>query len=237
MGIAQDLETNVNRIINSGWDLREGRKVPGTDEVALDGGGVVLDATVLYADLSESSKLATDFHRQTAAKVIKCFLYCAARIIASHEGSISAFDGDRVMGVFVGDAKNTSSATSALQINYVVLKIIKPRLIEHFASVRDSGFEIRHGVGVDTSSILAVRAGVRGSNDLVWVGRAPNLAARLSSIREDVYASYITDEVFQRLRDEAKMGGNPPQLMWEPRSYEWVGDKWSIHRSKWYWEP
>ena len=237
MGIGEDLGTNVNRIINSAWDMRAGRKVPGSDEVALDGGGVVLDATVLYADLSGSSKLATDFHRQTAAKVIKCFLYCAARIIASNEGSISAFDGDRVMGVFLGDTKNTSSAKSALQINHAVLKIIKPRLVEHFASVRDSGFEIRHGVGVDTSSILAVRAGVRGSNDLVWVGRAPNLAASLSSIREDVSASYITDEVFQRLRDEAKMGGNPPQLMWEPRTYEWLEEKLSIHRSIWIWEP
>ncbi len=237
MGIAEDLDENVKRIINAKWDVRVGRQVPGSDDVALESGGVGLDATVLYADLSESSKLATDLYRRTASKVIKCFLYCASRIIAGDQGTITAFDGDRVMGMFIGDSRNSNAAKCALKINYAVRKIIKPRLTEHFVSLRDSGFEIRHAVGVDTSSILAIRAGLRGSNDLVWIGRAPNLAARLSSIREENYGSYITDDVFQHMGEESKFGGEQHRLMWDPRSFEWIGEKWSIHSSSWTWKP
>jgi hypothetical protein len=46
--------------------------------------------------------------------------------------------------------------------------------------------------------------GIRNSNDLVWVGRAPNIAAKLSSFREAGFASYITADVFAKLNDSAK---------------------------------
>ena len=237
MGIASDLEAGVNRILNSTWDTREGRKVPEMEEIALEGGAVQLDATVLYSDLSESSKLATDFHRKTAAKVIKSFLYCASRIIADAGGAITAFDGDRVMGVFIGDRKNSGSAICALKINHAVQNIIEPRLLQQFSSVRDSGFKIRHAVGIDTGPILAVRSGIRGSNDIVWVGRAPNFAAKLSSIREDRYRSYVSNDVFEQMADDAKIGGDPPRPMWEPATFEWIEEKCSIHRSTWTWTP
>jgi hypothetical protein len=37
------------------------------------------------------------------------------------------------------------------------------------------------------------RAGIRNNNDLVWIGRAPSLAAKLSDIREPRYSVYINE--------------------------------------------
>ena len=227
----------VNDVLYAPWDLRNGTSVPTTDTVALRGGGVEIDATVLYSDLAQSSRLASEFDRRVAAKVVKAFIACVTKLIQDHGGEIKSFDGDRVMGVFVGKRKNSIATICALKINYAVTKILKPKLSSYFKSFSKSGFTISHATGVDTGTILAVRAGIRGSNDLIWIGRAPNLAARLSDIREDGFGSYISDDIFKSIAEDAKYGGNPRQLMWEQRSLNWLDDKMTIYRSSWTWKP
>jgi adenylate cyclase len=237
MTTVADLESIVNGILYAPWTLRTGTAVPTSETVALVGGGVELDATVLYSDLAQSSLLATEFDRRVAAKIVKAFIACAARLIVDHDGEITSFDGDRVMGVFVGSYKNTNAAKCALRINFAVQRVLKPKVSTFFQSVSNSGFTIAHATGIDTGTILAVRAGIRGSNDLVWIGRAPNLAARLSELREGAFSSYITDDVFNVLNAEAKFGAAAMDLMWEQRSLAWLGENVAVHRSSWTWEP
>lgn len=237
MPILDDLKSGVNGILNTSWNMRDGRVIPSSDDVALDGGGVKLEGTVLYADLAQSSRLSTEFQQRTASKVIKSFLFCCTKIITAHGGTITSFDGDRVMGIFVGGSKNTSAAKTALKINYAVKDVIKPKIKAYFSSMNETPYEIDHAVGVDTSSMLAARAGQRGSNDLIWVGRSPNLAAKLSEIRESGYNSYITKDVYDMLNEEAKKGGSDKKDMWEQRSFSWLGENWVIYRSSWWWEP
>lgn len=238
MALFDDLISGVGDVLRTSWDLRDGRVVPSSDDVALIGGGVRFDGTVIYADLAQSSKLATEFQQRTAAKVLKAFLFCCAKIITAHEGTVTSFDGDRVMGVFIGDTKNTNATKTALKINYAVQQIIKPRVEAYFTSMKETSYGIDHAVGVDTSSILAVRAGQRGSNDLIWIGRSPNLAAKLSDIRgEGSYHSFITKDVFDRLEESAKIGGQEKKDMWEQRSFKWLEESWTVYRSSWWWVP
>ena len=44
-----------------------------------------------------------------AAEVYKSYMACAVRIIKDEDGSITAYDGDRVMGIFIGNVKNTTA--------------------------------------------------------------------------------------------------------------------------------
>lgn len=236
MTSADDLSSSVSTILSQSWNIRDGTVVPSSDDVALAGGGVRLEATVLYADLAQSSRLATDFKQRTAAKITQSFLYCTCRLISTCGGTITSFDGDRAMGIFLSPTKNTSAAKCALHINYAMLNIIRPKVEKHFSSFRETGFAISHCVGVDTSSILAVRAGQRGSNDLIWIGRAPNLAAKLSDIRDDPYHSYITADVYSQLMDSSKYGSDR-RLMWEERLFEYIGEKMTVYRSNWHWKP
>ena len=237
MGLEDLLSEETNKIINQSWNIREGRKVPTSEDIALAGGAVRLDATFLYADLSQSSYLATEFQQRTAAKVIRAVLYNMSRIITSFSGTVTSFDGDRVMGIFIDNYKNTNGAKCALKMNYAVKNILNPKLTSHFQSLKRDGFDISHCVGVDTSPVLVVRAGQRGSNDLVWIGRAPNLAAKLSDIRESPYSSFISDTVYDNMNDSSKFGGDNNRNMWEKRSVDFRGKKQIVYRSNWTWTP
>jgi adenylate cyclase len=144
-----------------------------------------------------------------------------------------------MMGIFIGNYKNTSAAKCALQINYAFLKIVRPMLEAKYENLRSGPYKLAHYVGVNTSNVLAVRGGVRDNNDLVWVGRSPNIAAELSTIRNSPYHSFITEAVFTKLNDEAKYGGPEKKPMWETctwSSVKTVGIN-TLHRSSWFREP
>lgn len=224
MGLRDDLKHQVRTIFRDNWDIRDGRVVPEPKDVGLGNVGVKLDATVLYADIDSSTSMVDAHSRQFAAEVYKAYLLCAVRIIKSEGGVITAYDGDRVMAVFIGGSKNTSAVRCGLQIKYAVKKIINPLIKE----VRKSSFELKQVVGIDTSSLMAAQTGIRGTNDLVWVGRAANWAAKLCSISEQPYHTFITDSVYKAMNDSVKYSSED-QPMWEHRF--WKGK--SIYRSSW----
>ena len=237
MSLTDELSQDVDSILRQEWNIRDGQVVPKTEDIALAGGAVKLHVAMLYADLADSTELAMNYDKRVAAKVFKSFLACSSKLIRKHSGEIRSFDGDRVMGVFVGDFKNTLAAKCALKINYAFLNIIKPKLLAKYSSLATGSYKLAHCVGVDRSDVLIIRGGVRKNNDLVWVGRAPNVAAKLSAIRNSPYHSYITDDVFNVMTDEAKIGSDGRQ-MWEKRenSTEVKGVS-TIYRSSWTWTP
>ncbi len=237
MGKAEEIESDIQTTIDTVWDKRNGIKIPDTTDIALAGGAVEIDATFLYADLANSSKMAKELDRRITAKILKSFLASVSKLIKLNNGKIVSFDGDRVLGVFYGGYKNTNAAKCALQIKYVVQKIIKPKFESKYKSVRNASFNINHGVGVDTGSVLAVRGGVRGSNDIIWIERAPNLAAKLSDLREVDYQTFITARVYNKLNEEAKYGGTEKKNMWESRSWKFLEESISVYRSSWHWKP
>lgn len=238
MPLLDDLTNKTNEIIGQTWNIREGTVVPETRSVVLAGGGVKLDAVLLYADLAESTKLAMNFDRRVAAKVVKAFLGGCCRIIRAHDGHIRSFDGDRVMGVFVEGEKNTNAVKCALKINWLVRKLLRPRFHASYPALSAGGFEINHGVGVDRSDVLVVRSGIRDNNDLVWIGRAPNVAAKLANLRDNK-PTYITGAVFRGMLDVGKFGGSPRRLMWEARTWTDAPSEETreVYCSDWTWSP
>jgi class 3 adenylate cyclase len=230
MGLKEDLEQEVAQIFRERWSEREGQQVPEPEDLKLGNDAVKIDATVLYADMSDSTKLVDTQGAPFAAEVYKAYLTCAARIIRDNGGAITAYDGDRIMAVFIGDTKNTNAAIAALKLNYAVLNIINPTLSRQYPNVV---FRLGHVVGIDSSPLLAARIGIRKYNDIVWIGRAANYAAKMAAIKNPNKV-FISDAVFQMLRDDVKNNGTPRQLLWEACHWPEMNNM-SLHRSHWTW--
>lgn len=228
MGLKGDLESEVGKIFRSSWEERDGRVVPDVADVRLANDAVKISATVLYADLAESTKLVDNHGWQFAAEVYKTYLHCASKIIKDEGGVIRAYDGDRVMGIFFEGSKNTAAVRSALKIKWAVTNIINPALAKVYTS---KTYTVRQVVGIDTSELRAARTGVWGSNDLVWVGRAANYAAKLSNIDEPGYHTFITKSVYDGMLDAGRVSNG--KSMWERRVYTMNGVP--TYRSAWGW--
>jgi len=229
MGLKADLDAEVAKIFRENWDVEDTEDVPEAEDVLLGSNHAkrLEEATVLYADLSYSTKLVDGFKWGFAAEIYKAFLHCSAKIIREEGGEITAYDGDRIMAIFVGGSKNTTAARCALKINYARVQIINPALKKQYSSI---DYQVRHVVGIDVSELRAARTGVRGDNDLVWVGRAANHAAKLSSLSTD-YPTWITKAVYNGMNKSSRISSDG-RNMWEARSWTAM-NKRLIYRSHW----
>jgi len=233
MSFATDLEAEVKRIFRQQWEKSNATIVPEASDIALEKNEakIIDDGTILYADLSGSTNMVQNYTPQFAAEVYRAYLYSAAQIIRNEGGVVTAYDGDRVMAVFMGDAPNTNAATAALKINHAVKNIINPAIAAQYGT--NIVYTVKQVVGVDRSTLWVARTGVRGDNDLVWVGRAANFAAKLTDIPNDAY-SFITGDVYDRLADSAKYKTGTTTLMWRERQWSQMNNM-RIYSSNWTW--
>ncbi|WP_422114718.1 adenylate/guanylate cyclase domain-containing protein [Brachybacterium sp. UNK5269] len=229
MGLKDDLEKYVVNVLDEKWERRQGQKVPDADDLPLKNLAVELEATVLYADLASSTQMVKRKKDWFAAEVYKSYLYCAAKIIRARGGTITAYDGDRVMGVFIGNSKNTDAAKCGLQIQWASKRIVSEKLSEKYTN---SDFTLKQRVGIDASKLFVARTGIRGSNDLVWVGNAANNAAKLAAL-DPQYPTYITAAVYSKLNETSKLGGDPKRDMWTDLGTKDMG--YQIYGSRFTW--
>jgi len=233
MAILDDLKASVETIVAENWTHTDGRVVPGEDSVGLGNDRVELDAVILYADLADSTELAIS-SQVKAAEIFKAYLQGATRLIRASNGEVRSFDGDRVMGVFIGENRNTRAAKCGLQINWFFKNLLVKRFHEFYG---DAVGSFNQTVGIDASRVHIIRGGIRAHNDLVWVGRAPNVAAKLSSIHNGKHSTFITEKVYSTILDSSKLSEG--KEMWTRLSWK-AGEKYGvpiIFGSTYWWKP
>ena len=105
---------------------------------------------------------------------------------------------------------------------------MNPALKKQYPS---TNYAVKQTIGIDTSALFVARTGIRGSNDLVWVGRAANYAAKLTTLSPS-YPTRLTKDVFNNLHESAKMTDG--KSMWQKVLWTTMGDM-DIYRSTWWW--
>lgn len=230
MSTSTEIIQEVKTIFKTAWTLRDGRVVPDTEKIGLGNNGMNIKCAVLYADMIDSTGLVDNYKAEFSAEIYKAYLIAACRVIKNRGGEITAFDGDRVMAVFIGSTQNTSAVKTALQINYIVNKINSELKIQY----PTTSFQLHQSIGIDSGNILVAKTGIRNSNDLVWVGRAANYAAKLCALGNIYHPVHITETVYSVLAEEAKTGGQPKRNMWE--KVIWNEKRIEIYRTNWWWE-
>lgn len=245
VGVSDDVRASLRKLMFDAWDERSSDEFPNTADVKLSNGSVRVDACYLYADLAGSTLLQKNYKDTFAARVIRCYLNGASQIIRANDGQIKSFDGDRVMGVFVGNSRRNNAANAALKINWLVAKCLNPLVKERLTASGSTLWVIKHGVGIDAGEALVARAGVRNSagetthNDLVSVGRAPNVAAKLSSVRNlGKGALLMTDDVYRFLNNDQKLSKPAGERMWSgPHGVDVGPYHLDVYASSWHREP
>jgi class 3 adenylate cyclase len=136
------------------------------------------------------------------------------------------------MGIWIGDSKNTQAAHCALAISWAVSQVINPNLQAKWS---DFTWTMRQGIGIDTGSAMLVRGGVRGDNDIISIGSAPNVAAKLSELR--TYGINISDTVYGRLREDLKKNNSGESYWTYVGRKEFGGKTVGHYGSNWWWKP
>jgi class 3 adenylate cyclase len=216
MSLKDSLTTEIKASFNSQWQVEVAQKVPAAEDLRLNANHAkdLETTTVLYADIDGSTNMVDERSWWFSAEIYKAYLRCAGALIRDEGGTITAYDGDRVMAVFTGDMKNTRAVRCAMKIHHAVVDVIQPLIRDRSDTNKD--FILKHKIGIDTSQLRAARIGVRADNDIVWIGRAANHAAKLTAIPVEP-SIWITKSVYDVINDEVKLHNGVN--MWQRRAW------------------
>lgn len=230
MKTCTEIENQIEKMLQDRWSTRNAHTVPDVESLTLKHNlAAEFEGAVLYADLAGSTKLVDEYQTFFAAQIYKAFLEGCCEVIRNNGGSITAFDGDRVMAVFTGNAKCSDAAKTGLQIRFVVERI-RGIFGRRYKTASDL---VDYAVGIAVSKLFAVRVGVKGDNDIAWIGSAANHAAKLSEIRDPRYKTFVSGEVYSRLSRDVRLSSQESKLMWSDLSPREAPK--SVFGSSWQW--
>lgn len=198
MTLIDELTLKVRELARDAWgEIPDGYAVPSADSLTFGNTGVRIDATVLYADIRGSTTMVDELPDTRAAEYYKAFLHCCAKIVKASDGTITAYDGDRLMAIFVGNSQGANAIRAALKISGAVSQIINPQFRALYGAAHRA---LTHTVGIDCGVLLAAKTGVRVDSDLVWVGPAANYAAKLNSFEglDGAFSTRATERAIER---------------------------------------
>ena len=130
MALRDNLNSEIRKILQESWTISPARRAPLPQHLGLGNEGQTINAAVLYADLDESTRLVDSQEATFAGQMYKSYLVTAARVIGSEQGTITAYDGDRIMAVFTGRKIAERAVRTALKIYYAVQKLLNPAIQE-----------------------------------------------------------------------------------------------------------
>ncbi|RLB74060.1 MAG: adenylate/guanylate cyclase domain-containing protein [Deltaproteobacteria bacterium] len=230
MSFEDDLKKEVRSFFRTQWEVTDGKVIPEPDSIGLGNKAKKLDIAILYADMAESTNLVDGYKPLYAAEIYKSFLHTCCKIIRRNGGELVSFDGDRIMGAFIGDGKNSAAAKCALNIKWGITSIVQS---EHDEYYKGKGITINYSAGIDSGDHHVIRTGIRGGNDLVWVGKAANYAAKLSNHNWSPYHSIISNRVYSKLNDGSKYDGDGKNMWIQEYSNE-INE--SVYKSSYHWK-
>jgi class 3 adenylate cyclase len=227
MALLDDLKSKIDAYVKEPYEIDETTVVPDTDTAKLTFGnkGLTCDFAFLFVDIRKSSQLHETYGYTKAAKVYQSFHDINVKVIEENSGSVRAFDGDRVMGVFVGGMKNSNAVKAAMQIQWAIRNILNPKL----------GTQITCGGGIDCGKILVTKIGKgrdKNNNDLVWIGKADNYASHLAN--EANNSIIISTNSYKVLSQDRKTSKD--KEMWQSKVLTLKnGNEVNCYESGWSW--
>ena len=223
MGRKDDILEHIEGFLIGDYEIASLNRIPTVNELGYGRMGKEFSAAALYADMRHSSAIVERHTMQAAARIYKSYQFAMADIIRHNGGEIRSYDGDRVMALFHPSDKGDNSACvnavkAGREMAWFFHTVLKNRL---------GGFAIPLdcGIGIAFGQMLAIRAGLRSnpdSNDVIWVGRAANIAAKLSDRGHRPNYIYVDQEIRNRV------GG----VKWKKRRLRFANNRFKVYSTR-----
>jgi class 3 adenylate cyclase len=179
-----------------------GRFVPQAIVNAMIAGGGALapvqrEATVLFADIAGFTEMTERAGAARTVEILNTYFDEVTRIIGTHNGVVTQFQGDAVLATFNVPVEDSGHARNAFETARAILACVAER---EFAGER-----IRVRVGLNTGPLVAGNVGGGGRQSYTVHGNTVNLAARLEALCKEHGTSLLLSATTARALPDAKL--------------------------------
>lgn len=230
-------------LINKTFKIVKTREIPtlGNSTLTFANKGMQFEATTLFIDMRNSTKLLKKHNKTTIVKIYSIFFINIVLIAKKNDGEVRSFNGDGVLIFF--EATRFDSYNKAVK----TAREIKHVLTDDESDIKkelNTYTEIDFGMGISHGEILCTKVGMSGENsnkDLVWISNAVNKSSKLADIACNPNNIIITEEVYKKLNDANKYSGFDNKSayktlmlkldMWEEYSFIYNDVKYKVYSS------
>ena len=143
-------------------------------------------ASVLFADMRESTKLPEIFNTDQLVKLYRSYIRTIVQAIRYSGGAVRDFMGDGVLAVFIDDEEGKSEDKAVHAARYITTAIdefLNPVLDQKIK------YRISCGIGIHTGDVSLSKVGMKGKEQqddaeneygIAWIGDSTNLACKFS---------------------------------------------------------
>ncbi|MGC9399519.1 MAG: adenylate/guanylate cyclase domain-containing protein [Anaerolineae bacterium] len=162
-------------------------------------------ATVLYADLRGSTRLAEQLAPEHLVAYINDYLKEMTEIVLAHQGTLDKFVGDEVMALFGVPLEQADHPLRAVRVGLEM----RSRHQELMRAWQAKGFLVADlGVGVATGEMIVGEMGCKRRTDYTAIGRVVNLGARICAHARPGQV-LISEATYQAVAEQVEAVAHP----------------------------
>lgn len=171
------------RLVEQGQPTSPGRVVPDVTDLVINEGRVV-DASVLFLDISAFSKRPSGVARDQATllQIITLYFSEMIRVIMDYGGTVEKNTGDGLMAYFTSDVDGDArmkAVAAAMSIFKAATDFIDPLVLSQ------SGEPFKFRICIDHGPITIAKVGApRLFNGIVAIGASANIASKMLAVAE-----------------------------------------------------
>lgn len=148
-------------------------------------------ATVLFADLRDSTALAENLGPEALVGLLNTYLGTLARCVLARGGIVDKFLGDGLMAIF---GVLSESGDGAVEAGRAALEMRDAVRELNSARIHRGEVPVEFGAGIHTGDVVFGLVGMIGRSDYTAVGDTVNTAARLSGLCSSLGKSIVLSE-------------------------------------------
>ena len=160
----------------------------------------------VYIDLASSTKINIEENQKLAAHIFNSYIKAVVKIFKEYQCKYIDIQGDGGFALFDGDNKVTKAVVSAVTIKTLLSR--DTNYLSNFVSDKLKNTNLSLRVGIHQGSILAKKAGIRGENEIVWLGDVVSVASKICNLKfyeNNQFKSdtiRITETIYQNLTNK-----------------------------------
>lgn len=141
----------------------------------------IKNVVCVYIDLASSTKINIQENQKLAAHIFDSYIKATVKIFKEYQCKYIDIQGDGAFALFDGDDRINRAIVAAVTIKTLLSR--NTDYFSKFVSSRLSSTNLSLRIGIHQGNVLAKKAGIRGENEIIWLGDAVSVASKICNLK------------------------------------------------------
>lgn len=182
--LEDEIFKEMNEKLGTDFKIVKKKEIPSNFKLENDEWVQVDDVVCVYFDLSSSTKILKDYGDEISVKIFDSYIRGATKIFNNFKCSYLDIQGDGGFALFSGDKYIQRAMVSAVTLKTLLSTNYSNNLNSLIRKINKK-INLSSRIGIHIGKILAKKSGIRGENEILWLGGLVSIASKICGLRRE----------------------------------------------------